>query len=74
MRAFEERKVQERLNVADAFFVLLNYKNNQYEKAAAVKYCKKFNFPFPPHFANTMLGDVFIFSHSNILVRFLVQL
>ena len=59
VRAFEEQKVQERPNVADAFFGLLNYKNNQYEKAAAAKYYKKFNFPLTPHFANTMLGDVF---------------
>ncbi|QIG88659.1 hypothetical protein G6R40_02795 [Chryseobacterium sp. POL2] len=33
VRAFEELKVQERLSVADAFFGLLNYKNNQYGKS-----------------------------------------
>ena len=55
-----ERKVQFRLNVADAFFGLLNYKNNQYGKAAAAKYFKSFNFPVSPHFANTLLYAVLV--------------
>ena len=45
-----ERKVQFRLNLADAFFGLLNYKINQYEKAAATKYFKTFNFGLTPAF------------------------
>ena len=49
-----ERKVQFRLNEADAFFELLNYKNNQYEKAAVAKYFKIFNLRLTPHFANTI--------------------
>ena len=57
VREFEGLKVQEFRNEADAFFGLLNYKNNQYEKAAAAKYLKSFNLRFLPHFANTMLGE-----------------
>ena len=58
VRAFEEQNVQERPNGADAFFGLLNYKNNQYEKAAAAKKDKIFNNYLTPHFANTMLCAV----------------
>ena len=64
VRAFEELKVQENPNVADAFFGLLNYKKYQYEKAAAAKNDKIFNYHFPPHFANTMLSaGVFVFKN-----------
>ena len=41
---------------ADAFFGLLNYKNNQYGKAAADKFYKYFNLHLTPHFANTLLN------------------
>ena len=69
VRVLEELEVQFRLNVADAFFGLLNYKNYQYEKAAANKFYEKFNLLFTPHFANTMLSaGVFIryFHHPNM--------
>ena len=50
VREFEGLKVQEFRNEADAFFGLLNYKNNQYGKAAADKYYKYFNLDFNPAF------------------------
>ena len=62
VRAFEEPKVQERQNVADAFFGLLNYKNNQYEKAAADKYYKKFNWKLSPAFCQYyVIGSAYFF-------------
>jgi hypothetical protein len=58
--AFEEQNVQGRPKGADAFSRLLNYKKYQYEKAAADKKDKIFNYYFIPHFANTMLSVVFL--------------
>ena len=62
VRAGLDEKFNSEPSVADAFFGLLNYKNNQYEKAAAAKYFKIFNLRLTPHFANTMLAEVFILS------------
>ena len=50
VRAKNEQMFNFRPNGADAFFGLLNYKNNQYEKAAATKYFKTFNFGLTPAF------------------------
>ncbi|QIG88529.1 hypothetical protein G6R40_02125 [Chryseobacterium sp. POL2] len=59
VRAGLDEKFNSEPSVADAFFGLLNYKKNQYGKAAVDKCYKIFNLRLTPHFANTMLSAVF---------------
>ena len=61
MRAFEELKVQERPNGADAFSDCLNYEKKQYEKQRRINFSNLSIIHVTPHFANTMLAEVFIF-------------
>ena len=64
VRAFEELKVQERPNGADAFSDCLNYEKKQYEKQRRIHITNLSILYLTPHFANTMLSAV-LFSLSN---------
>ena len=63
VRAFEELKVQEIQNVANAFSILLTYKKLQNWKAWADYFFCFSILHFSPHFANTMLYAV-LFVHT----------
>jgi len=58
VRAFEELKVLEKPNVANAFSNTANLQKNAELKSIRGLFFLLFNFAFTPHFANTMLCDV----------------
>ncbi len=58
VRAGLDEKFNSEPSEADAFFGLLNYKNNQYGKAFGGIFLQNFNVYKIPHFANTLLRAV----------------